>query len=248
MRLTAPRTVCAITATLLFLSPLHAARPLAIDDCPPTEKGRVSVESGLSVINDTLSSGDMGETTSIKYGLLSGVDIGIDLPYLFLKQQDDSYISGLGDATLKSKVSVVDHLDSWAGFSFTAGVKLSNGDTAKGLGSGSNDYAINAISSKALGETLVHANLGYLVTGDRALQNSWAYGIAIDYPSIKDLHLVAEVTGGTNPDANTGVDPLSTQAGFYKEIGGIVLDAGVNFGLSDASPDNIYNFGITLGF
>jgi len=248
MRLTVPCALCALAVTLTFLPPLHACRPLALDDCPPVDKGRVSLESGITSTRGSSSDGTIGETTSIKYGILSGVDVGIDLPYLLLKQTDGSYIQGLGDVTLKSKISVVDYLKSWAGLSFVASSKLSNGDTEKGLGSGFNDYGVNVITTKAFGESLIHANIGYLITGDASLRNSWQYGCSCDYPAMNGIHLMGEIVGGTNPDAAAEGDLLSTQVGIYKSIGGIIVDAGVNFGLSSANPANVYTMGVTFGF
>ncbi|MHB9155761.1 MAG: hypothetical protein ACYC5N_08760 [Endomicrobiales bacterium] len=244
MRFTVLRAISALAVTLMCFSPLQACRPLALDDCPPVDKGRISSESGIASSSD----GNICEITSIKYGIVRGVDIGIDMPYLLLKQSDGSYTQGIGDVTLKTKINAVDYLKSWAGLSFVVGSKLSNGDTEKGLGSGFNDYGVNAITTKTLGESLIHANIGYSITGDNSLRNSWQYGCSCDYPAMKGIHLVGEIIGGTNPDANAEGDILSTQIGLYKNIGGIVFDAGVNFGLSNASLANVYAMGLTLGF
>lgn len=248
MRTTLLCAVCSLAVILACRSPLSACRPLALDDCPPVEKGRISLESGITSTQGPSSDQSMNETTSLKYGIADGADAGIDIPYLLLKQADGSYAQGIGDVTLKSKVSMIDHLSSWAGLSCVIAGKLSNGDPAKGLGSGFVDYGITAITTKALGESLIHANIGYTVTGDSSLRNSWQYGCSCLFPVAKGLHLAGEIIGGTNPDPGDGRGLLSTQVGFCREIGGIILDAGMNFGLSDANPANVITLGITLGF
>lgn len=246
MRLIRFAALFVILALFASSLPIYACRPLVVDDCPVTEKSIVSIETGISSVRGSSIDGNANETTSLKYGIFNNADIGIDIPYQFLKQ-DNSYINGIGDITIKSKINIVDYVKEWAGLSFVLGSKLANGDSEKGLGAGSVDYIVNTIATKALGLGLIHTNLGYTFTDDKTIRNTWQYGCSFDYPLLSDMHLMGELVGNTNPDISADGDFLATQIGINKSISGIVFDVGVSFGFGKASPANVYSLGLTMG-
>ncbi len=237
--------ICLVTLTGI---PVYACRPLVLDDCPVTEKGKFSIETGASSVRGSSSDGAITETTSFKYGLFDIADIGVDIPYQFLKQDDSSYLSGMGDITVKTKISIIDYTNAWTGLSFVIGSKLANGNQEKGLGSGYVDYIVNAITTNQLGSGFIHTNIGYQIVGDKSLRNIWQYGGSFDYPIVDVFHVLGELVGSTNPDPAAESDFLATQIGFNKNFGGIIFDLGVSFGLSKASPANVYTIGLTTGF
>jgi hypothetical protein len=226
-----------------------ACRPLTVDDCPPTEKGKIGIESGFSSFKSANYDSNVSEVTSLKYGILDNMDIGIDLPYLNYTQTGAQNVSGLGDATVKAKIKIIPSENNFAGLSFTAGAKLSNGDASKGLGTGVTDYSINSILTKELDKLALHFNLGYTLIGQPAgqtLNNVLNYGCAFESPIIADVTLLGEIYGSTNSDPASNINPLTATLGANKEvIPGLTADAGVSVGLNDAAPQNIIMVGLT---
>ncbi|MFA4967796.1 MAG: transporter, partial [Candidatus Margulisiibacteriota bacterium] len=215
--------------------PAWACLPLTVDDCPPTEKGKVGIETGYSSIKLSNYDGNMTAVTSIKYGLINNVDVGIDLPYLNYTQTGAQNVSGLADATVKTKINIIPLEDHFSGLSLTAGAKLSNGDANKGLGSGATDYSINSILTKELNKLTMHLNLGYTMIGQVAgqtLRNVMNYGWAFESPMLAGINLLGEVYGSTNPDPTADLNPLAATIGANKEVfSGLTADAGLSVGL-----------------
>jgi hypothetical protein len=243
-----PVVVCA--ALLSLSAHAWACRPLTIDDCPPTAKGKVGVDTGFSSFKMPNYDSNVSAVTSLKYGILDNMDIGLDLPYLNYTQAGAQNVAGLGDAAVKAKISVIPAEDHFAGLSFTAGAKLSNGDANKGLGTGATDYAVNSILSKELDKFALHFNLGYTVTGQPAgqtLRDVFNYGCAFEAAAVMaGANLLGEIYGSTNPDPASDLNPLTATLGANKEVmPGLTADAGLSVGLNDAAPQNIFMVGLT---
>ncbi len=234
---------------VLLYSSAWACRPLTVDDCPPIEKGKIGIESGISSLKISDYVSNLTEVTSVKYGIFNNIDVGVDLPYLNFTQNGAPNISGLGDAIVKTKINVVPSEDHFAGLSFTAGAKLSNGDANKGLGSGATDYSINSILTKELDKLSMHLNLGYTMIGQiagQSLRNVLNYGCAFEAPFIADATLLGEIYGFTNSDPASDLNPLTATLGANKKvISGLTADAGFSVGLNDAAPQNVFMIGLT---
>ena len=234
--------------SLLLCSSALACRPLTVDDCPPTERGKVGLESGLTSTRSTGTDYLSGITT-VKYGLLDNLDIGVDLPYLRYIPAGGTAVSGPGDASVKAKIAVIPSTDHFAGLSFTAGAKLNTGDTAQGLGSGATDYSFNSILTKEWTRFALHLNLGYTLTGQTAgqnLRNVVNYGCAFETALAAGTKLLGEVYGATNSDPASAVNPLAATLGANKEVlPGLTADVGWSVGLNDAAPNRILTVGLT---
>jgi hypothetical protein len=233
----------------MFSGSAWACRPLTVDDCPPTEKGKIVIESGFSSFKTPNYDRNVSEVTSLKYGILDNMDVGIDLPYLNYTQTGTQNVSGLGDTTVKAKISVLPSEGNFAGLSFTAGAKLTNGNANQGLGTGATDYSVNSILTKELDKIALHLNLGYTITGQPAgqtLRNAVNYGCAFEAPTIAGATLLGEIYGATNPDPASDLNSLTATLGANKEIRpGLTADAGFSVGLNDAAPQNIVMVGFT---
>jgi len=234
---------------ILFCGTVWACRPLTVDDCPPIDKGKIGIETGISSLKAPDYDSNLTEVTSIKYGLLNNVDIGIDLPYLNYTLTGAQNVAGLGDATIKTKINLIPLENNFAGLSVTAGAKFGSGDANKGLGSGTTDYVINSIFTKESNKIKMHLNFGYTMIGQvagKTLRNVVNYGWAFELPMFADLNLLGEVYGSTNPDPTSDLNPLVATVGANKEVfSGLTADAGLSVGLNDAAAQNIFMIGLT---
>jgi hypothetical protein len=245
MKIYFKKSFCFVSLICLFSTYTYACRPLVIDDCPIVEKNKISIETGILSSRDSSSDNSFNETTSLKYGLIKNVDVGIDIPFLFIKD-NGSYNNDIGDLTIKSKIRVIDFEKNCMGLSFVISSKLDNADSDRGFGSGFVDYSINTITTKSISKGFIHTNLGYTFVGDDNLDNTWLYGCSFEYPAIYKMRILGELIGSTNSEPSSNDDYLAAQIGFNKEIGSIIFDMGVSFGLTKQSPENTYTIGLTM--
>ncbi len=237
------KTLACITAVLILSAPAFAARPLNTDDAGTVDQGKFEIEAGVEVekakdIDETAT----GLAVQVKYGILDNLDAGIEIPYAA------SDPSGIGDATVKGKINFVEETESAPAISLGIDIKLANGDKDQGLGTGYVDYGINGILSKEFGPAVCHANLGYTIVGVEEgtdSENTISYGIAVEFPVDDQLTVVGEIFGASVENASA--NPLDLQIGGYWSINDTArVDGGLDFGLSDASPEYKATVGITL--
>ena len=127
-------------------------------------------------------------------------------------------------------------------------IKLANGDKDQWLVTGYMDYGVNGILSKEMGPVSGHANLGYTIVGvaeGAASENTLSYAAALEYPVNDTVNIVGEVFGSSAANAST--NPLDAQIGANWALNDMItVDGGLDFGLTDASPEYKATVGITL--
>ncbi|MFH1347944.1 MAG: hypothetical protein ABIH22_04560 [Candidatus Margulisiibacteriota bacterium] len=232
------RLLVVFVAGLLLTVPVWAARPLSTDDAGTLGQGAWEIEEGYELDQPSgggANSGGFG--TSVKYGLLSNLDLGIEMPYSV------SSPNGIGDATVKGKIAFNDAI------ALGIDVKLTNADSASGLGSGYVDYGVNGIYSQGLGSATGHVNVGYTIIGQAggatSDNNVLSYGMAIENPLNDAVNLMGEVAGSSTPSVAT--NPLDALVGFNWGMSDLLtLDGGVSFGLTNASSQYKTTVGATL--
>lgn len=228
----------AIVIGLILIIPAWAARPLSTDDAGTLGQGAWEIEEGYELDQPKgggANSGSFG--TAVKYGLLSNLDLGIEVPYSATSP------NGIGDATVKGKLAFNDAI------ALGIDVKLANADSASGLGTGYVDYGINGIYSLSLGSATGHINIGYTIVGQAggatSDNNVLSYGAAIEYPLSDATNLMGEVVGSSTPSAAT--NPLDALIGLNWGLNELItLDGGINLGLTDASSQYKATVGATL--
>ena len=230
-----------IVSLLFFLtlgSSAFAARPLSVDDAATVDRGSWEIEEGYELDqprNGGDSSGNFG--TSVKYGLLNNLDVGIEFPY------SASDPSGVGDAVVKGKLALTDKL------ALGINVKLTNADADSGLGSGYADYGLNGIFTTQLGAAETSLNVGYTVVGQDGGAspdtNELSYGAAVVYPLSEKANFMGEICGSSVP--SQAPDPLDALLGINFGFNDLfTIDGGISLGLTDASSKYRATVGSTL--
>lgn len=153
--------------------------------------------------------------------------------------------AGLGDITLSGTYQLQEETKVSPWLAFTGKIKLGTADENKRLGTGENDYAVQAeIAKKAF-----HAFIGYKLVGDTSTVNfnDVSYGaVGITFPVNKNWTSVAEFY--TEQAAVSGVDnvqelslSLSKSLNDKKKMSVYVLK-----GLTNSSPD--WGAGVTISY
>ncbi|OGC05001.1 hypothetical protein A2276_03510 [candidate division WOR-1 bacterium RIFOXYA12_FULL_43_27] len=216
---------------LVCSSPVFAARPLVTDDYGTVELGKYELEAGFNAV---------GFLSQIKRGMAPNIDLGLEIPY------NTSAVSGLADLVLHGKWRLKDFGED-EGVTVRVDAKLTNGDAARGLGSGFLDYGLIMILSKKLGGLASHFNLGYVVIGDAAnsvTDDTFVYGAAVENYFQNGIGLGAEIVGICCQIRTTANLQLCAR---YQASDSIRFDAGYSMALTDNSS-NIATGGLTCAF
>jgi hypothetical protein len=226
-------------------SPAFALRPLTTDDAYTVDKGTFQLEAGVDATRQDNHDREDYPNLTLAYGLLEQLDLEIGSGYLFFDPKEGKRENGLGDTELKLKYRPIDEKGWIPSLAVSGTLKIPTASDSKGLGSGQTDFGINAIATKGIGERwLVHLNLGYTFIGEDGVDNEMNYSLGGQFILTDKWTLVAEVVGINNFNGRQGDDPFSGLIGTcYTLAENIVLDAGVEIGMSKAAPD----FRITAG-
>jgi len=182
-------------AILLFLG-LGAAAvdagPLDTEDTKTLDPGQVELE----LQGDYEKSPDekvWSLTTTLNIGVLPGLEVDVDAPFVLLDPEDDSTRGGVGDVELTTKYRLLDETERRPAFMGAVVLRLPTGDENRELGEKGVDVQPLAIVSKTFGPLILTLNGGYtFVTRDRDLDfwvvtGSFEYEIT-DYRGNRGVH------------------------------------------------------------
>jgi hypothetical protein len=213
--------------------------------------------------------GDYGQTqtTDIHSGsvmlkrYLDFGDVTLTVPYLDITSDGVTFVggtaeadasatggSGLGDIILKGRYYAIEQDGPVPFIDLVGGVKFPTADEDKGLGTGETDFTALSEFTWRLGDSpwSVLAESGYTFVGKVPgldMRNRWLYSAGLA------CELDAKTTLSGYVDGRTSIfegseNPLSILLlGQYKLRPDLRLDALVEIGLNDGSPD----FGLTVG-
>ena len=163
----------AAALVLLLAGPAAAQAPFLTDDTLVTSKGGLHVEwtsawSSLAT-SDLPAQHQYTSVLDMKWGVLSGVEFGFDIPFIAITGTEVPTARGLGDLDFTLKLRLLDERDGSArpSVAVTAALELPTGEESTGIGSGVTDFGLNLVVSKALGAGWsLTANLGAVLTGN----------------------------------------------------------------------------------
>jgi hypothetical protein len=240
--------LCFLLFTLCFISNAHAMHPLISDDAGTTGTGKFNLELNTEYANDNGDS-ETQIAATLSAGVRENIDLVVSVPYLFTRTDEGDEAlrdNGLSDITLELKWRFYEK----DGFSFAIkpGIILPTGDEDKGFGDGKASYSLHFLTSKELDPVTLHLDLGY-IKNRKELRDVWHYSLAAEYAVSKPFTLVANIGGETNPDRESGLDPLFILGGMlYKINENVSVDLGLRTGLNKAEADYTVLAGIIIDF
>ena len=233
----------------LISSQAFAAHPLITDDTGTQGRGKFQLELNAEYASDSGNTETaLGATLSA--GLLENVDIVIGTPYIILREKDEaghwSSEDGISDLSLSVKWRFYEH--DGLSFALKPGVTLATGNEARGLGEGKPTYSLFFITTKELEPFTLHLNLGY-IANRREVRDIWHYSLAAEYAASKNIRIVGNIGGETNPDRASNVHPLFALGGLiFNATDNLDIDFGIKTGLNKAEADYTLLAGIAFRF
>lgn len=238
-----------LMSLLLWSGSALAAHPLITDDTGTQGRGKFQLEVNGEYADDN------GNTVTelavtVSAGITEKLDLVVGMPYQFLRTEVENSAgktdSGISDASVEMKWRLYEK--DGLSFALKPGVAFPTGNDNKGLGDGSASYSLFFITTKEMEFINIHFNLGY-IKNRTELQDILHYSIAGEYRPMKDLRIVANIGGETNPEKQSNVHPLFILGGLiYSLTENIDMDFGIKTGLNKAEADYAMLVGLAYRF
>ena len=225
-----------------------AAHPLATDD--PGTQGAGNNQLELNSDHITARDGSsqtVGDATYTR-GLTDTLDIFADQPMTV------SAPRGLGDTSLGLKWRFFEN--GATAVALKTSLSLANANDQKGFGSGRNNASFLLIASQTFNAWNIYYNLGLdtnrFKSADMQSANRrslWKASMAATYAVTPKLRVVGDIGVSRNADVTVETNPGYALTGFiYSPSEMLDLDAGLKFGLNNASIRRQIGAGVTLHF
>jgi len=160
-----------------------------------------------------------------------------------------SSASGLGDVDMYASYRLPSANETEISYHVTGRIKLGTADKDKGLGTGENDYALEAGLITKFAELYLYGNLGYQIVGDSATvnyDNVWYANAGATYPlaNQRSVGAMLEMSQAATPGFAAPV-----QATLFYNVG-LAQQRELYFyvllGLSNGSPDSGVGVNLTI--
>jgi hypothetical protein len=235
--------------------PAFAAIPLITDDTGTQGKGKFQVELFGEYGHDeeervTSKNSDLSST--LTYGLSDSIDLVFSVPYQAWREDDsDSAVKGdgIGDLAMEAKWRFFE--SEGLSCALKPGFTIPTGDEDKGLGAGRTTYYLYLIASREIETRAFHINLAYIRNENKADERKdiWHASVAATVDVMKDLKLVGDFGGETNPDRSSNTPPIYILGGFiYSPSENFDIGLGIKGGLTNSETDIAVRGGITFRF
>ncbi|MCU1266543.1 MAG: hypothetical protein JWM21_2861 [Acidobacteria bacterium] len=252
---------------VILSSNARAQQPFYTDNADVTDKKKIHFQLGNEFdILQRVAYPSLRQNTTVfelDYGLLNGVEIGVDAPLIAISNSHvvtPMTVVGFGDLDFHVKYNFHKEREGsrLPALTVTVNVELPTGNAQKQLGSGVVDFFVNGIAQKSLTKkTTLRMNGGILfagntTTGDigiKARGRVFVGGTSLVKQFTPKLDLGVEVTGAVTNSLKLSRGQLqSLVGGNYSLRKNMTFDFGVVVGRFAASPRVGAQLGISLDF
>jgi hypothetical protein len=245
-----------LVLSILVLRPGEHARaghPLGTEDAETLGRGAIEVEfnyersSAGAGVRDTI----LGNSYTL--GLTSGIDLGTSFAYVsHIPGGGSETVRGMADTEVTLKTSFGDEGGWTPALGGKAGALLPTGDETKGLGAGRASGIFTAIATWEADPVLIHLNTGITIAGrpigSRDRDDSVSANLAAEWEATNRYVLVGEYLWEKNIGVSGSVLSEFLVGGKVEISRNLTFDAGIRWGMTDASPDVTYLAGVTLAY
>lgn len=227
-------------------APSTPQRPTVSFDTSTTAPGTVELEAGI-----TADPGDFFDSpTTLKYGTSDDTDLFVGWSPFQVLEQPGPDGEGSSDLVIGARHRLWHGTDSRPSGAVVLSGKLPAASGNSGLGTGETDLRIAGVLNQQFGD--LNANLFYQygalgVAGGTGTNSEHTVTLTVGMPVAERWGAFAELGGIFVPAQKTDA-AFAILGGTYSTSPFLVLDAGLNVGLSNDSPDLQVFFGCTYNF
>ena len=233
---------------MMFPLIVFAARPLSTDDAGTVEKGAFEGEFGIEYVK--AFDNETNLSLVITAGIFDNLDLGVEIPYLFIDSKEESDSDGLSDVCVCMKLNILRDHSVFPDTALTFNYKSDSGDDRKALGTGRPGFDLTSVFSKSFEPVTCHLNIGYSFRKDFDYEDNkdvLTYGFATEYSLNDTVNLVGEIIGETELEGKFHDNSCGVLVGFNYAINDtITFDVGVGTAISRAEPDLKVTAGVTI--
>lgn len=241
--------VFVLMSLLLWSGSALAAHPLITDDTGTQGRGKFQLEVNGEYADDNGSA--VAEiAAALSAGITDNLDLVVGMPYQFLRTKGENghrtTDGGISDASVEMKWRFFEN--KGLSLALKPGVTFPTGNDKKGMGDGKINYGLFFIATKEMEPITLHINLGY-VRNRAEFRDVWHSSLACEHALTKDLRIVGNIGGETNPEKESNVHPLFVLGGIiYSFTENIDMDFGIKTGLNKAEADYSLLAGLAYRF
>lgn len=227
-------------------APSTPQRPTVSFDTSTTAAGTVEIEAGVMA-----DPGDFFDSPlTLKYGTSDDTDLFVGWSPLQVLEQPGSNGEGSSDLVIGARHRLWHGTDNRPSGALVLSAKLPAASANNGLGSGETDLRIAGVLNQQFGA--LNANLFYQygalgVPGGTGTNSEHTVTLTVGIPVAEQWGAFAEVGGIFIPAQQTDM-VFAIFGGAYSASPFLVLDAGLNVGLTNDAPDLQVFFGCTYNF
>lgn len=190
------------------------------------KKGEIQATSGFEYWKND-STRRMGVPLVLEYGVTNRFQVGINIPYYFLKTEAGGRANGVGDIETGFLYSLLKEDDPIA-ISVSADTGWASGNEEKGLGEGKTEMGASVILAKRMGKGQVHLGLG----GEFGRHKTGVvYNLAGVYP-FHNFRALVELNGFSSDEHALYLTPGLVWKGLDSLMEGLELGVGLAGGLT----------------
>jgi hypothetical protein len=184
----------------------------------------------------------------LKFGLLCDVELRWNTTSLIALDDSGGSRHGFGDNWFGPQVRIYHQTAHVPSLAFSYAVKVPTASTNKGLGSGHVDHQFTFLASKDLVGTHLDFNASsFLIGRDKTsgFDRNFQFNLAFSHPLKGKLAVTAEFYGNTELNANTPGFVSTLWALTYAISPRLVVDGGIDAGLTSGTPQKRVFAGLT---
>jgi len=228
-------------------------RPGVANPADVTQKGVLEIEYGWDRAFRSHAFKTLTDATGlIRFGLTEDFELHLGMVNYVSQLLDnpEGRRSGVGDTSPGFKYRLSKESGIWPTLSFAYDIKIPTASKRKDLGSGRVDHNLTFLVSK---EQLLgldwdfNYQLGWIgKEGKKSFDDSHLWALAASRPLFGPLGISGEIYGGPRVNRQTPGFASTDWAFTYTVTPRVILDAGVDIGLTSAARDITYFAGITI--
>ncbi len=245
----------AIALTLFGVGPLRAQcprpengaivanpnRPTVADPADITQYGVLELEYGFDHANTSARERENDLGGLLKFAVLCNLELRWDTADLVnLNGDGGASQTGTGDNWLGFQYRFLRQSGKAPSLAFGYALKFPTASVSKGFGTGRYDHQLKFLASKDLAGFHFDFNASLLVLGRQGVSGhdeNAEFNLAFSHPVYKKLLFTGEFYGDTSPNPSTPAFASGLWAFTYAVTPRLVIDAGIDHGLTDGSPN-----------
>jgi hypothetical protein len=223
-------------------------RPTVANPADITQYGVLELEYGW----DRTSLGAGARLTDLtgllKFGLLCDIELRWNTTSILAQNSQAGGQTGIGDNWFGPQVRFYRQTKHVPSLAISYAVKAPTASTQKGLGSGRVDHSITFLASKDIWGTHFDFNTTYFLIGrtpGSGFDSNYQFNLALSHPLKGRLAFTGEFYGNTELNAQNPGFASTLWALTFALKPRLVLDGGIDVGLTHGAPQKRFYVGLT---